>query len=73
MSTNLGLYSVNIEADGNGGITALSFETPDGTSGDVILPGSTTGSLTSSSGETVTLTDGVATGISGGSWVLTAS
>lgn len=72
MSTNLGLFSVAIAADGNGGITALSFVTPEGTTGDVVLPNDTTGTLTSSSGETVRLSSGVAASISGGSWALTS-
>lgn len=70
MSTTLGLFSVSITADGNGGITALNLETPEGTTGDVVLPGQTTGTLTSSSGETARLSSGVAGGISGGSWAL---
>lgn len=72
MSTSLGAFSVELTADGNGGITAFTFVTPDGTNGDVVLPSGTTGSLTSSSGETVALTSGVATGVSGGSWTLTS-
>lgn len=68
MSTTLGSFSVNITADGNGGITAFSFETPAGTSGDVVLPESMSGSLTNSAGETVALSSGAATGVSGGSW-----
>lgn len=71
MSTTLGTFSVDITADGKGGITAFSFVTPDGTTGDVVLPSGTTGSLTSSSGETVALKDGVATEVNGGSWSLT--
>lgn len=71
MSTTLGSFSVEITADGNGGITAFSFVAPDGTVGDVVLPSDTIGSLTSSSGETVELTSGVAAGVSGGSWSLT--
>lgn len=71
MSTTLGSFSVEIAADGNGGITAFSFVTPDGTTGDVVLPSDTTGTIMSSSGETVALTSGVATGVSGGSWSLT--
>lgn len=70
MSTTLGSFSVEVAADGAGGITGLSFVTPEGTTGDVILPKGTTGTLTSSSGETVTLSGGVAAGISGGNWTL---
>lgn len=71
MSTTLGSFSVELSADGNGGITALGFVAPNGTTGDVVLPSGTAGILTSSSGETVTLTNGVAIGITGGSWTLT--
>lgn len=70
MSTTLGSFSVEVAADGAGGITGLSFVTPEGTTGDVILPKDTTGTLKSSSGETVTLSGGVAAGISGGNWTL---
>lgn len=72
MSTTLGSFSVEIAADGNGGITAFSFVTPDGTSGDVVLPSDTTGTLTSSSGETIALSSGTAIGVSGGSWSWTS-
>lgn len=70
ITTTVGSLAVEITADGKGGITAFSFVTPAGTTGDVVLPGSTVGSLTSSSGQTVALTNGVATGLSGGSWTL---
>lgn len=70
ITTPLGSFTVDITADGKGGITAFSFVTPAGTTGDVVLPGGTTGSLTSSSGQTVALTNGVATGLSGGTWTL---
>lgn len=72
MSTTLGSFSVSITADGDGGITAFSFETPAGTSGDVVLPEGTTGSLTNSVGQTVVLSSGTATGVSGGSWSLSS-
>lgn len=73
METGVGSFSVNITADGSGAITALSFETPTGTTGDVVLPASTTGSLTSSDGQTVALSSGTASGVSGGSWTLSLS
>lgn len=76
LSTVLGSFAVNITADGQGGITAFSFEVPAGTSGDVILPNGTTGSLTSggrSSGPAVALIDGTAAGVKGGLWSLVAS
>ncbi|KAF3767680.1 family 78 glycoside hydrolase [Cryphonectria parasitica EP155] len=72
MATTLGNFTVDITADGSGGITALSFKTPAGTTGDVVLPSDTAGSLTTSSGQTIALTDGVATGLSGGNWALTS-
>lgn len=70
ITTNVGAFSVEITADGSGAITAFSFVTPTGTTGDVVLPQGTTGTLTDGSGQMVTLTDGVATGLSGGSWTL---
>lgn len=68
MSTTLGRFSVDITADGDGTITSFSFETPGGTTGDVVLPPGTVGSLTSDAGETVPLSGGVATGLSGDHW-----
>ena len=72
MSTTLGEFSVTLGADGDGAITSFSFETPEGTTGDVVLPSGTEGSLTSSAGETVDLVDGTATCVSGGSWTYSA-
>lgn len=73
LSTTLGSFSVEISADGKGGITALSFEAPTGTAGDVVLPGTTSGSLTSSVGQTVALSSGTAQGVPGGSWKLSSA
>ncbi|CAN8102185.1 unnamed protein product [Discula destructiva] len=70
ITTTLGSITVEITADGQGGITAFSFVAPAGTTGDVVLPSGTSGSLTDGSGQTVALTNGVATGLSGGSWTL---
>lgn len=70
MTTTVGSITVEITANGSGGITAFSFVTPAGTTGDVVLPPGTTGSLTDGTGQTVTLTNGAATGLSGGSWTL---
>ncbi|KAJ4390040.1 hypothetical protein N0V93_007513 [Gnomoniopsis smithogilvyi] len=70
ITTTVGSFTVEITADGKGAITAFSLVTPAGTTGDVVLPASTIGSLTSDSGQTVALTNGVATGLNGGSWTL---
>lgn len=72
MSTSLGSFSVDIGADGAGGITSLSFETPEGTTGDVVLPSGTAGSLKSDDGQTVVLSNGAATGVCGGHWTYSA-
>lgn len=72
MATTLGSFSVNITADGSGGVTALSFETPAGTTGDVVLPEGTIGSLINSDGQTVALSSGRAAGVAGGSWSLSS-
>lgn len=73
MATSSGSFSVNITADGSGGVTAFSLETPAGTTGDVVLPEDTSGSLASSDGQTVALSSGRATGVAGGSWSLSLS
>ncbi|KUI68226.1 hypothetical protein VM1G_03896 [Cytospora mali] len=72
MSTILGAFSVHVEADGYGAITNFSFETPEGTSGDVVLPLGTVGSLRSDTGETLALSGGKATAVSGGHWTYSA-
>lgn len=72
MSTTLGNFSVDIGASGNGTITSFSFETPGGTTGDVVLPSGTVGSLVSDAGETVALSGGIAKGVSGGYWTYSA-
>ncbi|ROW02317.1 hypothetical protein VSDG_02557 [Cytospora chrysosperma] len=72
MSTTLGNFSVDIGASGNGTITSFSFETPEGTTGNVVLPSGTAGSLISDAGETVALSGGIAKGVSGGCWTYSA-
>lgn len=69
MSTNLGLFAVVVQGSG-GAISAFSFQTPAGTTGDVVLPSGTVGSLANAAGETVRLVGGTAVGLSGGSWKL---
>lgn len=73
MSTTLGKFSVDITADADGTITSFSFETPEGTTGDVILPPGNIGSLASNAGETVSLSGGTAMKISGGQWTYLTS
>lgn len=68
MSTTLGSFAVDLGADSSGAITSFSFEAPAGTTGDVILPQGTEGSLTSDNGESVALSGGIATGVGGGRW-----
>lgn len=68
MSTTLGSFAVDVAADSGGAITSFSFEAPAGTTGDVVLPPGTEGSLTSDTGGSVALSGGIATGVSGGKW-----
>ena len=68
-STNLGMFSSQVTASEDGTITGLRFLTPQGTSGTVRLAG-VRGKLTSENGTSVTLTNGMASNISGGSWDL---
>ncbi|POS80562.1 hypothetical protein DHEL01_v201024 [Diaporthe helianthi] len=73
MSTSLGAFTVDVAADsGSGAVTAFGFEAPAGTTGDVVLPPATEGSLTSDAGESVVLSGGVATGVGGGRWTYSA-
>lgn len=73
MSTTLGSFAVDVAADtGSGAITSFSFEAPAGTTGDVVLPPGTEGSLTSDAGESVALSGGVASGVGGGRWTYSA-
>lgn len=72
MSTSLGSFAVDVGADSGGAITSFSFEAPAGTAGDVVLPPGTEGSLTSDAGESVALSGGIATGVSGGRWTYSA-
>ena len=68
-STKLGIFSSQVEASEDGNITGLKFATPAGTTGMVRLLG-VEGELVSENGTSVTLTDGMASNISGGSWTL---
>ncbi|KAI3402130.1 hypothetical protein diail_59 [Diaporthe ilicicola] len=72
MSTTLGSFAVDVGADSGGAITSFSFEAPNGTTGDVILPPGTEGSLTNNAGKSVALSGGIATGVSGGRWTYSA-
>lgn len=72
MSTTLGSFAVDVGADSGGAITSFSFEAPAGTKGDVVLPPGTEGTLTSEAGESVALSGGIATGVSGGRWTYSA-
>ena len=68
-STSLGLFTSQVNASEDGNINGLKLSTPPGTTGAVRLVG-VRGKLTSESGTSVTLTDGIASNISGGSWTL---
>lgn len=70
-STDLGEFSAQVGATG-GTITSLRFTVPSGTMGTVSLPG-VQGTLQSENGTSVTLTDGMARNVSGGSWTLRAT
>lgn len=67
--TKLGVFSSAFKRTARSGYTSLEFSAPNGTVGDVSLPG-TNGSLVSGDGRRVTLVDGVANGLKGGSWKL---
>lgn len=69
--TSLGTFSNSIKATGctNGVVEEMTFVTPEGTMGVVVLPG-VCGRLMSSSGESVKLVNGEATGLKGGKWIL---
>lgn len=71
--TCLGTFSNSIMATGglNGTVKKMYFETPEGTTGSVVLPG-VKGKLLSRGGETVELVNGQVTGLQGGSWTLVA-
>lgn len=64
-----GEFAIDVQADTQGSVTALSFTTPSGTTGTVSLPGAMSGNLVRN-GTTVALVDGEATGVSGGEWTL---
>ena len=68
-STTLGSFSSQVEASEDGTITAFKFATPTGTMGSVRLPG-VSGKLMSDNGTAITLTNGVASSVSGGTWTL---
>ncbi|KAK7734942.1 hypothetical protein SLS53_007719 [Cytospora paraplurivora] len=72
LSTTIGNFSVHVGADGDGVITSFSFETPQGTTGDVILPSRTAGVLKGHAHKTINLLNGTARGISGGHWTYSA-
>jgi hypothetical protein len=72
MSTSLGSFAVDVAADTGGAIATFSFEAPAGTTGDVVLPPGTEGSLKSDTGESVALSGGFARGVSGGRWTYSA-
>jgi hypothetical protein len=71
-STNLGGFSSQVSASDDGSISSLKVTTPSGTIGTVKLPG-ISGSLVSTNGTSVTLSDGIASNVSGGTWTLQKS
>lgn len=68
-ATNLGQFSVAFKRNANGTYTHLTFKAPKGTTGSVNLPG-LNGILVEDSGQRIKLVDGVAAGLTGGSWTL---
>lgn len=66
-STTLGHFSTNVLADQEGNIQTLSFVTPPGTSGRVVLLGFS-GSLIGSNGTSIPLVNGTAENVPGGHW-----
>lgn len=72
LSTTIGDFSVHVGADGDGVITSFSFETPQATTGDVVLPSRTAGVLKGHANKTISLANGTARGVSGGHWTYSA-
>lgn len=69
--SGLGKFAVSVLAE-KGVVTGLSFSTPTGTNGSVVLEG-TKGFLRSDSGITAALVDGKCSGLDGGNWTLISS
>jgi hypothetical protein len=69
-STVRGAFSTTFCRTG-GTYTEFTFTTPEGTTGEVRLPG-TEGSLQSTNGERVELANGAAAGLKGGTWKLSS-
>ncbi|CAG7930480.1 unnamed protein product [Penicillium olsonii] len=67
-TTSLGKFAAKFRTSG-GKFVQLSFAAPSNTTGSVSLPG-TKGTLVSKSGKRVALSNGSATGLSGGTWEL---
>ena len=67
-STRVGTFSALVNAS-EGVVTAMEFATPAGTIGNVRLPG-LSGSLRSSNGSSITLANGEALNVPGGSYKL---
>jgi len=65
----LGHFWSKSEGSGNGTVTNLEFQTPEGTSGSVTLLG-VQGKLVNGYGEEVVLVNGEASGLKGGKWML---
>jgi len=70
--TPLGNFGNLVKAVG-GAIVAMEFETPERTVESVILRGVEGSLVSSTTGESVNLVDGVADGLSGGAWSLVIS
>ena len=71
-TTDLGAFSCQVSASGDETVTALKFITPSGSLGSVSLPG-VEGTLQSENGTSVTLTNGMAQNVGGGTWTLQAA
>ena len=68
-STKLGVFSSTFQRTDTEGYQKLSFNTPNGTTGDVELAG-TKGTLVSKNGRQVELVNGAVKGLEGGLWRL---
>lgn len=68
-STKLGVFSSTFQRTDTEGYQKLSFNTPNGTTGDVELAG-TKGTLVSKNGRRVELVNGAVKGLEGGLWRL---
>ena len=71
-TTSLGEFASTVSAGEDGRIQGMTFTTPAGTSGNVVVPG-VSGNLMNRNGTSVALMDGRAENVPGGTWRLMVS